>query len=315
MRRPRNTAKPTSDVISPCRKFNEATAAYEILVDSDSRQIYDDYGSGQQFHSEWQFKQAARQGKASAAQRDFYANSEDVQKVTWETWHTLGELAVVEFYAPWCTHCQTFVPGFKRAALLLEGQVKFGAVNCEKQQRLCQQFGIGQYPTIRFFHHGDADDFFGSHTTEELFSWVQMLMENRVVDITPQNFDELVVAPRTPWLVDFSAGQWCGPCTVAKRRLRQLAHELTGRINVGIVDCDQYGEFCAAQNVGYYPNLRFFGPTAEYSGSEIVYNNERQFPVVTAMDIIGTIAHVLMANPKPADEQQQHEQGADPSEL
>jgi thiol-disulfide isomerase/thioredoxin len=269
------------------------TAAYEILVDTDARQIYDDYGSGQQFHSQWQFQQAARQGKASAAQRDFYAGSDDVLKLTWDTWSSIGDLAVVEFYAPWCTHCQTFVPGFKRTALLLEGQVKFGAVNCEKQQRLCQQFGIGQYPTIRFFHHGDADDFFGSHTTEALFSWVQMLLVERLVTLTPQNFDELVVAPRTPWLVDFSAGQWCGPCTIAKRRLRQLAHEFLGRINVGIVDCDTYGDFCAMQNVDYYPNLRFFGPT-EFSGSEIVYNNERQYPVVTILDVISTIAHVLI---------------------
>ena len=37
---------------------------------------------------------------------------------------------MVEFYAPWCSHCMRGVPQYKRAAVALDGVVEFGAVNC-----------------------------------------------------------------------------------------------------------------------------------------------------------------------------------------
>ena len=46
---------------------------------------------------------------------------------------SLGDaLWMVEFYAPWCSHCMKNVPLYKRAAVLLDGEVEFGAVNCKK---------------------------------------------------------------------------------------------------------------------------------------------------------------------------------------
>jgi hypothetical protein len=97
--------------------FNAATAAYEVLIDADQRQIYDDFGD-QQFQSEWEFRRAANQGQASVKQRDFYSSSEDVSEkildvefskliarvvVTWNTFNSFAKTAtkVVEFYAPW----------------------------------------------------------------------------------------------------------------------------------------------------------------------------------------------------------------------
>jgi DnaJ family protein C protein 10 len=58
---------------------------------------------------------------------------------------------VVDFYAPWCGHCQIFAPIFEQLAERLDGQVQFGKVNCQLNQYVCQMAGIQAFPTIRFY--------------------------------------------------------------------------------------------------------------------------------------------------------------------
>jgi DnaJ family protein C protein 10 len=58
---------------------------------------------------------------------------------------------LVDFYTPWCGHCQVFAPTFESIASKLEGRVKCGKVNCQEQQQLCQMIGIQAFPTIMFY--------------------------------------------------------------------------------------------------------------------------------------------------------------------
>ncbi|XP_060064425.1 dnaJ homolog subfamily C member 10-like [Ylistrum balloti] len=58
---------------------------------------------------------------------------------------------IVDFYAPWCGHCQVFKPEFEKIAEALEGRVKAGKVNCDEDRNLCQQAGVSAYPTVRFY--------------------------------------------------------------------------------------------------------------------------------------------------------------------
>ncbi|MPC17634.1 Protein disulfide-isomerase A6 [Portunus trituberculatus] len=61
------------------------------------------------------------------------------------------EVWVVEFYAPWCGHCQRLVPEYQKAAQALKGVVKVGGVNADDHKSLAQQFGINGFPTIKIF--------------------------------------------------------------------------------------------------------------------------------------------------------------------
>lgn len=45
----------------------------------------------------------------------------------------------VEFYAPWCGHCQQLAPKWKKVASSLKGVVKVAAVNCEDHKQICQE--------------------------------------------------------------------------------------------------------------------------------------------------------------------------------
>lgn len=58
---------------------------------------------------------------------------------------------VIDFYAPWCGHCQVFAPEFEQLAVDLEGIVNAGKVDCDTYKYLCRQAGIRAYPTVRFY--------------------------------------------------------------------------------------------------------------------------------------------------------------------
>lgn len=66
------------------------------------------------------------------------------------------QLWVVDFYAPWCAHCQVLAPHFEAAAGRLAGIVAFGKVDCTAQQALAQRFAIQSYPSLRTFGPGSV---------------------------------------------------------------------------------------------------------------------------------------------------------------
>jgi len=61
------------------------------------------------------------------------------------------EMWLVEFYAPWCGHCQQFKPSYEKAAKMLKGVVKVGAVNMDTHKQVGSQYGVKGFPTVMFF--------------------------------------------------------------------------------------------------------------------------------------------------------------------
>jgi len=61
--------------------------------------------------------------------------------------------AMVEFFAPWCGHCQQLSPIYSRVAENLHGIVTIGAVDCDvdSNKGLCGQYGIQGFPTLKLF--------------------------------------------------------------------------------------------------------------------------------------------------------------------
>ena len=49
---------------------------------------------------------------------------------------------IVEFYAPWCGHCQKLAPEYQKAAKALKGIIGVGAVDCDQHKSLCGQYGV-----------------------------------------------------------------------------------------------------------------------------------------------------------------------------
>ncbi len=62
-----------------------------------------------------------------------------------------NDIWLVEFYAPWCGHCQSLAPEYEKAANALQGIVKIGAVDMTTDQSVGSPYNIQGFPTIKFF--------------------------------------------------------------------------------------------------------------------------------------------------------------------
>ena len=135
-------------------RFEEISKANDILGDPDRRRIYDAFGASE-FHNRNAYENAVKQGAVKRIVGGFYKNSPSVKTITSGTFIRdvySKQATLVEFYSPWCYHCQQMVGEFKKTAILLEADnIAAGAVDCDANTDVCQQLRITSYPTIRFF--------------------------------------------------------------------------------------------------------------------------------------------------------------------
>lgn len=70
------------------------------------------------------------------------------------SWSFLASICVLTFSAG--GHCQSLKPIYEKAAQSLKGLAKVAAIDCdeEKNKRLCGEYGIQGFPTLKVFKPG-----------------------------------------------------------------------------------------------------------------------------------------------------------------
>ncbi|KAL4646703.1 protein disulfide-isomerase A3-like [Arapaima gigas] len=112
------------------------------------------------------------------------------------------ETMLVEFFAPWCGHCQKLAPEFESAATQLKGIVPLAKVDCTANSETCGRFGVNGYPTLKIFRNGEeASVYDGPRSAEGIVSYMKKqagpsstpLYNQEAFDTFINNFDPSVV--------------------------------------------------------------------------------------------------------------------------
>lgn len=91
---------------------------------------------------------------------------------------------IVEFYAPWCGHCQRLAPEYQKAAKALKGIIGVGAIDCDVHKQLCGQYSVQGFPTIKIFgaNKNRPEDYQGGRTANDIVQAAQRAAQKIVQD-------------------------------------------------------------------------------------------------------------------------------------
>lgn len=198
------------------------------------------------------------------------------------------ELWLVEFYAPWCGHCKSLAPEWKKAATALKGLVKVGAVDADAHQSLGGEYGVRGFPTIKVFggNKKAPEDYQGGRTAADIVNIAMQkasaLAKDRlsgkggsskksggsggsgkagnqadVVELTDANFESEVGDSDKMVLVEFFA-PWCGHCKKLAPEWAKAATELKGKVKIAALDATIHTITAQRYGIRGYPSIKMF---------------------------------------------------------
>lgn len=223
-----------------------------------------------------------------------YSSSDDVIELTPSNFNReviqSDSLWLVEFYAPWCGHCQRLTPEWKKVATALKDVVKVGAVDADKHQSLGGQYGVQGFPTIKIFgsNKNRPEDYQGGRTGEAIvdaaLSALRQLVKDRlggrgggyssgkqgrsegsgkkdVIELTDDTFDKNVLDSEDVWMVEFYA-PWCGHCKNLEPEWAAAATEVKeqtkGKVKLAAVDATVNQVLASRYGIRGFPTIKIF---------------------------------------------------------
>ncbi|KAL0907359.1 hypothetical protein M5K25_021763 [Dendrobium thyrsiflorum] len=105
---------------------------------------------------------------------------------------------MVEFYAPWCGHCQALAPEYAAAATALKAEdVVLAKIDATEENELAQKYDVQGFPTVYFFVDGDHKPYPGQRAKDAIVTWIKKRIGPAVQNITTTEEAEKILASET----------------------------------------------------------------------------------------------------------------------
>ncbi|XP_072175768.1 thioredoxin domain-containing protein 5-like [Diadema setosum] len=197
----------------------------------------------------------------------------------------------VKFYAPWCGHCKRLAPTWEELAQGFQHSdiVTIAKVDCTAHRKVCEQYGVKGYPTLKFFKDGEeVDSYRGGRDHASLKTYVTKMTSaapqgeappppqeaekpadaqppspekdaetSKVLVLGTDTFPEAIASGTT--FVKFYA-PWCPHCQKLVPTWDELAEKFdkVQGVSIAKVDCTEEKELCTKHDIRGYPTLLLF---------------------------------------------------------
>ncbi|KAJ9350762.1 hypothetical protein DTO027B9_6786 [Paecilomyces variotii] len=202
--------------------------------------------------------------------------------------------SIVEFYAPWCGHCQNLKPAYEKAAKNLEGLAKVAAVNCDDDANkpFCGRMGVQGFPTLKIVTPSKkpgkprVEDYKGARSAKAIVDAVVERIPNHVKRLSNKDVDEWLSEDKdVPKAILFTEKGTTGAL------LKSVAIDFLGSIKVAQIRSKE-SEAVKKFGITSYPTLILLpGGDKEH----IVYDGE-----LKKKPIVEFLSQVAAPNPDPA---------------
>ncbi|KAK7261363.1 hypothetical protein RIF29_27672 [Crotalaria pallida] len=115
-----------------------------------------------------------------------------------------NRFVLVEFYAPWCGHCQALAPEYASAATELKGEnVILAKVDATEENELAQEYDIQGFPTLYFFVDGVHKPYNGQRTKDAIVSWIKKKTGPGIHNVTSLDEAERILTSESKIVLGF----------------------------------------------------------------------------------------------------------------
>lgn len=190
----------------------------------------------------------------------FYDKSSPVIQADGKSFNNIvnksNHTSIVEFYAPWCGHCQNLKPAYEKAAKSLSGLAKVVAVNCDEEpnKQLCSQMGVQGFPTLKIAKPGKKpgrpiiQDYQGARSAKAIVDAVIEQIPNHVKRLKDDDYAAWVAEGTGPKAILFTNK---GPVSPT---LKAVAVDFLGGLDVAQIR-DKETEAVGTFEVEKFPTL------------------------------------------------------------